>query len=127
MSDEQPQAQADPTSAPVQAQAPAPPPEQSAPVQQQPTQQSPPSNAVWGDAPTPMMCTNCNTQQTSVPTKNIGATSWIVAVVVAAILFFVVCWPCVPCAFLVLLIDPLKDTKHVCPNCNHVNGVKKMI
>ena len=94
-----------------------------APIQQQPL----PVKMAWGTQPTPMVCVNCNTQQTSVPTKKIGITSWIVVGVVAFILFDLLLWPCIPCAFFALLIDGLKDTQHVCPNCNHVNGVKKMV
>ncbi|KAI6651498.1 Cell death-inducing p53-target protein 1-like [Oopsacas minuta] len=99
------------------------PPQQTTPIAQQPL----PVKVAWGDSPTPMTCTNCNTQQTSVPTKKVGCMSWIIVGVVAFVLFDLVLWPCIPCAFLALLINGLKDTHHVCPNCNHVNGVKKMV
>ena len=74
-----------------------------------------------------MICTNCKTQQTSVPVKKAGIMSWIVVGITAYILFSALLWPCIPCALFALKIDSLKDTEHTCPNCKFVNGVKKMV
>eukprot|EP00800_Vazella_pourtalesii_P002431 TRINITY_DN12280_c0_g1_i2.p1 TRINITY_DN12280_c0_g1~~TRINITY_DN12280_c0_g1_i2.p1 ORF type:complete len:151 (+),score=22.56 TRINITY_DN12280_c0_g1_i2:65-517(+) len=94
-----------------------------APVVAQPL----PVKQAWGDSPTIMICTNCKTQQTSVTVKKAGIMSWIVVGITAYIMCAVMAWPCIPCAFFALMIDSLKDTKHICPHCNYENGVKKMV
>eukprot|EP00122_Pirum_gemmata_P000871 Pgem_evm1s779 len=89
------------------------------PQQQQsfpPQQPNPPFNPSFlSDDPSTVTCPHCNNVQTTLTQKKSGLFTWIAA--------FACCF--VGCCCIPFLIEPGKDTEHVCSQCHRNIGTKK--
>ncbi|KAI6645665.1 Lipopolysaccharide-induced tumor necrosis factor-alpha factor-like [Oopsacas minuta] len=132
-----PQQQPYPPGAPQQqpyppAQVPQPYPQPGAPVQQQPAVTNVVITTHFGNTSQRICCTNCKTEQATVIRRKVGTMNWLVCAIIALVLCILgpellIPFCLIPLAFIALCIPGLKDVEHICPNCNHVNGVHKQL
>ena len=79
----------------------------------------------WGEISERIVCVNCQQEVVTRVETKIGVGSWVAVGIVAWVLLAFGLLPCVPFALFALLLGFAKDKKHVCPNCEFVNGEKK--
>ena len=79
----------------------------------------------WGEFSERIKCVNCQQEVVTRVEDKIGLGSWVACGIVAWILLVFGLIPCLPLAFIALALGFAKDKRHVCPNCEFVNGEKK--
>ncbi|PNH06760.1 Lipopolysaccharide-induced tumor necrosis factor-alpha factor [Tetrabaena socialis] len=81
----------------------------------------PPLPVYWPPHPTTVHCPTCNTMVNTTTVKEPGLGTWMIA----GGLCIVGC--SFGCCLIPFCVDSLKDTMHMCPQCNRVLGMQKMV